>query len=76
MYFVFNCKSILRNFEQCLCFNFYILLFIHTKFILFKFSTSYVDIAFSRWDIATKVRELIYKFQRLAIYWEEDTVLN
>ena len=28
---------------------------------------AYVDIAFSRWDITTKIYELVYKFQRLVI---------
>ena len=36
---------------------------------------AYVDINFSRWDIATELYELVYLFQRLAIWWEEGTIL-
>ena len=28
---------------------------------------AYVDITFSKWDIATEVSELVYKFQKLDI---------
>ena len=36
---------------------------------------AYADIAFSRWDIAAEVCELIYKFQSLATYNGHDYFL-
>ena len=33
-----------------------------------------VDITFNRWDIATEVYELVYRFQKLVILWEDGTI--